>query len=123
MIGSKAREQQMRMQVQYLGFRITDAGREYTLRASSKASRLFVMVIAHRYFASGQARYQDGPDLCCTKLSRMLADDAATGGDEQDVAVELTVKELLDYRTGRTAATSTRKRARRGGGPGTDGGS
>jgi hypothetical protein len=105
----KHREQQMRPHVQYVGCRIADDGREYTLRAPSKSSRLFVFFIAHEHFAAGEARFQDGPDLCCAKLTRVLTDDA--GEPPSDGRLEFTTEELLEYRESR--ATPERKRSRR----------
>jgi hypothetical protein len=60
----------------YLGFRTTSEGREYTVRVSSTAAvREFVLFIAHASFASGDARFQDAPDLCFVRLRRELAAD------------------------------------------------
>jgi hypothetical protein len=108
---SKAAEQLMRSNVHYVGFRITDEGREYTLRAINEAPRLFVLLITHQHFLMGRARYQDGPDLCCAKLTRMLMEDAL-GWNEQSPVV-LTAAELVEYRAGSTDSTARRKRYRR----------
>ncbi len=106
----KHREQQMRPHVQYVGCRITDDGREYTLRAPSKSPHLFVLFIAHGHFASGQARFQDGPDLCCAKLTRVLAEEA--GETASADRLEFTAEELLEYRNSRTAPERKRPRRR-----------
>lgn len=103
---SKAREQQMRSHVHYLGFRTTDDGREYTLRVTGETPRQFVMVIGHGHFASGRARFQDGPDLCCAKLTRVLTEEV--GEPAPDCTFVLTGEELLQYQTDR--APSERKR-------------
>lgn len=105
------REQQMRPHIRYLGFVSTDAGREYTLRATGAGeARLFVMVIPHQAFASRQARFQDAPDLCCAKLTRVLAAEA--DDPQPGSRLDFTVEELLEYRVAR-AAPSGRKRGRR----------
>jgi hypothetical protein len=106
---SARREQQMRPRIRYMGFRTTDDGREYTLRATGVGEpRDFVMMIPHQAFATKQARFQDAPDLCCAKLTRALAvetDEAPTVD-----RLVLTVEELTEYRVARTAPPSTRKR-------------
>jgi hypothetical protein len=106
------REQQMRPHIRYLGFRTTDDGREYTLRATGAGeSRLFVMIIPHQVFATRQARFQDAPDLCCAKLTRVLAGE--TDDPEPGSTLVLTVEELLEYRVARVAPSSGRKRGAR----------
>jgi hypothetical protein len=108
---TKANEQLMRSHVHYMGFRITDEGREYTLRATNEAPRLFVLLITHQHFQMGRARYQDGPDLCCAKLTRALMDDAIAADHESPMV--LTAAELADYRVGRADPSARRRRDRR----------
>ena len=108
---SKAKEQLMRSNVHYVGCRITDEGREYTLRATNQAPRLFVLLITHQHFQMGRARYQDGPDLCCTKLTRALMESAIDSDLES--CMVLTAAELAEYRAGRADPSSRRKRERR----------
>ena len=108
---TKAHEQLMRSHVQYVGFRITDEGREYTLRATNETPRLFVLLIAHQHFQMGRARYQDGPDLCCAKLTRVLIEDALDA--DQESPLVLTAEELAVYRAGRADPSARRKRERR----------
>jgi hypothetical protein len=108
---SKAHEQLMRSHVHYLGFRITDEGREYTMRATNEAPRLFVLLITHQHFQMGRARYQDGPDLCCAKLTRVLMEDAV--GLSQESPMVLTAAELAEYRAGRADPSTRRKKDRR----------
>ena len=63
----------MAIAVEYLGFRTTPESREYLLRCRFGADRRdYTVAIAHRAFASGQARYQDGPAICYEKLEREL---------------------------------------------------
>jgi hypothetical protein len=83
----------------YVGFRATADGREYNLRVTDGlAPRLFVLLITHEAFATHEARYQDAPDLCFSKLSRDLEADP----DLVPAArLELTVRELREYSTAR----------------------
>lgn len=101
--------------VSYLGFRTTDEGREYSLRAGGDSEpRLFVMLIRHEVFTSRQARFQDAPGLCFTKLQRALeADPELLPG----ARLVLTTEELFDYRAAReTRAPERRRRAPASGG-------
>jgi hypothetical protein len=94
-----------------MGFRITDEGREYTLRATNEAPRLFVLLITHQHFQMGRARYQDGPDLCCAKLTRALMDQALDADPASPLV--LTAAELAEYRAGRADPSSRRRKERR----------
>jgi len=107
---SKAHEQLMRSHVHYMGFRITDEGREYTLRATNATPRLFVLLITHQHFQAGRARYQDGPDLCCLKLTRALMDDGVDS--DQESPMVLSAAELAEYRAGRADPSARRRRNR-----------
>jgi hypothetical protein len=80
----------------YLGFRTTTEGREYTVRVSGLSeAREFVLFIAHRMFAAGEARFQDAPDLCFAKLRRELSVDPAL---RPELRLVLTTEELNEYR-------------------------
>ena len=110
--GKKTTEQQIRPTVRYLGFRTTDEGREYTMRATSAGEPAsFVMLIRHQAFASGSLRFQDAPDLCSSKLTRLLA--AVPGEPEPQQRLVFTLEELLEYRDSRRPPAPTRKRAPR----------
>jgi hypothetical protein len=108
---TKSREAQLRSRIHYVGFRTTEAGREYTLHVVDKErSRDFVMLITHGAFESGQARFQDGPDICCGKLMRVLAEDPADEAPSGPVEpLVFTKEELLEYRA-RSAPAPTRSR-------------
>ena len=81
--------------VRYVGFRSSGRGREYTLHVSDGlSSREFVMLITHQAFASHEARYQDGPDVCSMKLRRLLATEPDILPGE---CVALTAQDLLEY--------------------------
>ena len=109
---SKAAEQLMRSHVHYVGFRITDEGREYTLRATTKeAPGPYVLLITHQHFLTGRARYQDGPDFCCAKLTRMLMELSLDPPKELPLVV--TAAELAEYRAGRAEPSARRRSDRR----------
>ncbi len=94
--------------VQYVGFRTTASGREYTLCATGGLEpRLFVLLIPGDAFVSHTVRFQDGPDLCFRRLQRELtADpDLLPGG-----GLVLTREELLDYQEGRAQPANERRR-------------
>lgn len=94
--------------VRYLGFRTTAEGREYSLRATDELQvRLFVMLITHGDFASREARFQDGPDLCFAKLQRNLAAEPSLLPGSLLV---VTARELLAYREAREKSPPVRRR-------------
>lgn len=97
--------------LQYVGFRTTAAGREYTLCASGGLEpRMFVVLIPSEAFASHTARFQDGPDLCFRRLRRELTDDPDL---LPGAGLVLTTEELLDYVQGSVPKPNpTRRRAR-----------
>jgi hypothetical protein len=83
----------------YLGFRATADGREYALRVTDGLEpRFFVLLITHEAFATHEARYQDAPDLCFSKLLRDLEADPDLVPAPR---LELTVRELREYSTAR----------------------
>lgn len=94
--------------ISYLGFRATADGREYALRVTDGVTpRFFVLLITHEAFASHEARYQDAPDLCFSKLSRDLEADP----DLVPVPrVEVTVRELREYGAARERPSPGPKR-------------
>lgn len=97
--------------VRYLGFKTTHEGREYSLRATDELqTRLFVVLISHEHFASRGARFQDGPDLCFTKLEHELAAEPALAAGSRLV---MTPRDLLAYRT-RERTPASRKTSTRG---------
>jgi hypothetical protein len=64
-----------RPDVEYVGFKVTGAGREYTFRVrlASGDELDFVLAIPNDAFESRRVRYQDAPDICFLKLHRELA--------------------------------------------------
>ena len=94
--------------IRYVGFKCTDAGREYSLQVFGEGDpRLFTFVIPHAAFADKTARFQDAPDLCFAKLQRELAADALpTSG----VTCVLTAADLAEYRDAQARRSPERKR-------------
>jgi hypothetical protein len=94
--------------VSYLGFRVTEDGREYSLRADcDNEPRHFVMLIPHAAFLAHQTRFQDAPGLCFAKLERELAADP---GFAPAARLVLTDAELLAGVKAREAPPVLRKR-------------
>jgi hypothetical protein len=94
--------------VSYLGFRTTNAGREYTLRVTGGSGpRHFVLLITHAMFASVGMRFQDAPGLCFARLQRDLAADPDL---HPGPLVELTTEELVAFRRAGERHPQGRKR-------------
>jgi hypothetical protein len=83
--------------VEYLGFSVKGATREYTLRVRDAEGdhRDFTMTITNDAFLAHRVRYQDAPDVCFRMLQRELL--ACVDGQ---VASRLSVTEadLEEYR-------------------------
>jgi hypothetical protein len=69
--------------MEYRGFKSTVQGREYEfhVRFSSEDSRDYTVTIAAEAFASRRVSYQDGPNVCSSRLKRELtgSPDVPTG--------------------------------------------
>lgn len=69
--------------MEYMGFATTTQGREYAfhVRFSSQDSRDYAVTIATEAFASHRVSYQDGPNICSSRLKRELTanPDVPTG--------------------------------------------
>src|SRR6185503_3360262 len=96
--------------VRFAGFRATARGREYTMHvADGLSSREFVLLITHKSFAAREARFQDAPDVCSSKLRRELAaDPGLVPGD----CMTVTTQDLADYRVDHTSPLKKRERAK-----------
>ena len=94
--------------VRYGGFRATARGREYTMHvADGVSSREFVLLITHQAFADHEARFQDAPDVCSSKLRRELAaDPGLVPGD----CMALTSQDLTDYRVDHSSPVKKREK-------------
>lgn len=94
--------------VRYGGFRATTRGREYTMHvADGQSSREFVLLITHQAFADREARFQDAPDVCSSKLRRELAADP---GLVPGACMAVTAQDLLDYRGEHTSPLKKREK-------------
>lgn len=94
--------------VRYGGFRATARGREYTMHvADGLSSREFVLLITHQAFADREARFQDAPDVCSSKLRRELAADP---GLVPGACMAVTTQDLLDYRGEHTSPLKKREK-------------
>ena len=66
-----------------MGFTSTTRGREYAfhVRFSPEDSRDYIVTIALEAFTSRRVRYQDGPNICSSRLKRELTanPEAPTG--------------------------------------------
>jgi hypothetical protein len=84
-------------QVEYIGFTVNEATREYRLRArhSGGEYQAFTLAISNEAFLAHRVRYQDGPDICFLKLQRELI---ACGDTLPALHHDVTDAELEDYR-------------------------
>lgn len=60
--------------MEYMGFTSTSQGREYAfhVRFSPQDSRDYTVTIVSEVFASRRVSYQDGPNVCSSRLKREL---------------------------------------------------
>lgn len=69
--------------MEYMGFESTAQGRDYAfhVRFSAQDSRDYIVRIASEAFASRRVSYQDGPNVCSSRLKRELTanPDVPTG--------------------------------------------
>jgi hypothetical protein len=86
--------------IQYLGFQTTDDRREYVLlsRCGTIIYR-YTVSITHAAFASGQARFQDGPEISYLKLTKELE---LRGYEPVETSFTITDAELSEYRAAHT---------------------
>jgi hypothetical protein len=78
----------------YMGFISTTQGREYAfhVRFSAEDSRDYTVTIPSEAFTARRLSYQDGPNVCSSRLKRELTanPDAPTGTsfriDEKEIA-------------------------------------
>ena len=84
-------------QVEYLGFTVNEATREYRLRARQPGGEFhaFTLAISNEAFLAHRVRYQDAPDICFLKLQRELI---ACGDTLPALHHDVTDAELEDYR-------------------------
>ena len=85
------------MILQYLGFVSQPLDREYTfsVREAACEPREYTLTIANSAFNAHQARFQDAPDICSSRLRRELA---ASANHPALTHFSITDAELEDYR-------------------------
>jgi len=83
--------------MEYMGFTATTQGREYAfhVRFSPQDSRDYTVMIAVEAFSSHRVSYQDGPNVCSSRLKRELTanPDVPTG-----TAFLIDEKEINEHR-------------------------
>lgn len=87
--------------LQYLGFEIKEALREYafSLRGLGGESSNYFVTIPNEAFSAHRARYQDAPAICSLKLRREFATQA---GHPASCTFSVTDAELADYKDAQT---------------------
>lgn len=87
--------------VEYIGFTVNEAKREYKLRVKRLGGEYeaFTLAISNKAFLAHRVRYQDAPDICFLKLQRELV---ACGDAPLEAHYEVTDAELEDYRVAHT---------------------
>jgi hypothetical protein len=83
--------------MEYMGFESNTGGRAYAfqVRYGQGDTREYLVTIATDAFSARRVRYQDGPNVCSSKLKRELTDnpDTPTG-----TSFLITDQELDDYK-------------------------
>jgi|SRR5580692_814187 hypothetical protein len=97
--------------MEFLGFKSTTQGREYAFHVqfSAQDSRDFTVVITSEAFSSRRVSFQDGPNVCSSRLKRELSTnpETATG-----TAFLIDEKEIEDYQKLRHASLDPKPRNR-----------
>lgn len=84
--------------VEFVGFEAGAHARVYSFTAREPFSepRDFTLTISNSAFADHLISYQDAPDICSRKLRRELA---AYGNNPPETRLDITVADLVDYRS------------------------
>ncbi len=87
--------------VEYMGFTVNEATREYKLRVKQPGCEYqsLTLAISNKAFLAHRVRYQDAPDICFLKLQRELI---ACGDAPLAAHYDVTDAELEDYRVAHT---------------------
>lgn len=108
----------MSIAVEYVGFRTTSDCREYLLRSREGADRReYTVGIAHEAFASGRAKYQDGPAICYAKLERELQGPELTHASH----FEVSEADLVEFQKAHASPQKRRHKATTPAAPGAGG--
>lgn len=90
--------------MEYMGFTSTTQGREYAfqVRFSAEDSRDYTVTIAVEAFSSHRVSYQDGPNICSSRLKRELTanPDTPTGSSFLIDEKEIDDHKLIDMSKG-----------------------
>ena len=93
--------------MEYVGFKSTTQGREYAfhVRFSSEDSRDYTVTIACEAFTTRRVSYQDGPNVCSSRLKRELT---ANPGVPTGTSFLIDQKELDDHKLRQTTEAPKR---------------
>jgi hypothetical protein len=93
--------------MEYMGFKSTTQGREYAfhVRFSSEDSRDYTVTIASEAFTARCVSYQDGPNVCSSRLKRELT---ANPGVPTGTSFLIDQKELDDHKLRQTTEAPKR---------------
>jgi len=95
--------------VEYVGFTVNEATREYCLRAKLPDGEYqkFTIAILNKAFMERRVRYQDAPDICFLKLQRELV---ISGDSLPALHHDLSNDELEEYRISHTPKPKMKRR-------------
>jgi len=93
--------------MEYMGFKSTTQGREYAfhVRFSSQDSRDYTVTIAREAFTTRRVSYQDGPNVCSSRLKRELT---ANPGVPTGTSFLIDQEELDDHKLRQTTEAPKR---------------
>src|SRR6516162_1728646 len=93
--------------MEYMGFKSTTQGREYAfhVRFSSQDSRDYTVTIAREAFTTRRVSYQDGPNVCSSRLRRELT---ANPGVPTGTSFLIDQEELDDHKLRQTTEAPKR---------------
>ena len=95
------------MLIQYLGFIVAQGSRCYNFRVIDRPGdeREFTINVALESFRLTALKFQDGPDLCFTRLKRDLASEAEPPQTNTDVTIsEQDIQSYIDQQYPRKGA-------------------
>lgn len=95
--------------VEYVGFSVNEATREYCLRAKMPDGDFqdFTLAILNKDFIERRVRYQDAPEICFLKLQRDLA---VSGDSPPEFHQDVSNEELEEYRLSHTPKPKGKRR-------------
>ena len=95
-------------QIEYVGFTVNEATREYKLRARPRGGEYqdYTLAISNEAFLAHRVRYQDAPDICFLKLKREMS---ACVDTLPALHHDVTDAELEDYRVAHAPKPNKRR--------------